>query len=130
MNDKYLAGIEPERRPFDLEAAKRGEPLVTRYGRSVKFVAYVPEAREYKVVAFLEGEDEVRTFTKDGLYCPYSPNVSENDLFMAPNPKRTVWLNIYEKNNSATWYPSEDFAKSRADSQAVAVAVPVQIEVW
>lgn len=104
MNDKYLAGSkhagEPERRPFDLEAAKRGEPLVTRDGRSVKFVAYVQEAQIYPVVAFIEGAPAVHSLTDDGRYWSDNHSTSENDLFMAPKPKRTVWLNLYEK---ATW---------------------------
>lgn len=135
MSDKYLAGSkhagEPERRPFDLEAAKRGEPLVTRDGRSIKFVAYVPEAKEYSVIAFLPGEKTPDTFTDKGLYYAGCTSMSScRDLFMAPKPKRTVWVNIYEKNNLATWFTSEELAKSRPDVQAIAVAIPVQIEVW
>lgn len=134
MKDKYLAGGEPKLRPFDLEAAKRGEPLVTRDGRSIKFVAHVPEAREYSVIAFLPGEKAPDTFTDKGLYCAGRTSMSSvsscRDLFMAPKPKRTVWVNLYEKDNLATWYPSEELAKSRPDIQAIAIAVPVQIEVW
>ena len=32
-------------KPFDLEAAKAGAPIVTRDGRSAKFIAHVAEAR-------------------------------------------------------------------------------------
>ena len=129
MNDKYLADGEPERRPFDLEAAKRGEPLVTRDGRRVEFVAYVPDAGAHKVIAFLPDEKAVTTFTDTGRYCAGYED-SCRDLFMGTKPKRTVWVNFHEKNNMAIWYTSEDLAKSSADSQAVAVAVPVQIDVW
>lgn len=128
MNDKYLADGEPERRPFDLEAAKRGEPLVTRKGRSVKFVAHVPEAREYTVMAFVEGEIAPDTFTDKGRYSAGS--FSGRDLFMAPKPTQTVWVNLYVNNRIAFWYTSEESAKSNADSQTVAVAVPVQIKAW
>ena len=31
-------------KPFDLEAAKRGEPIVTRGGEAAKFIAHVPDA--------------------------------------------------------------------------------------
>lgn len=135
MNDKYLADGEPERRPFDLEAAMRGEPLVTRNGLSVKFVAYVPEATEYPVIAFIEGENAPDRFTDEGRYSARSQyrigyEHSPRDLFMTPKPKRTVWVNFHEKNNMAIWYTSEDLAKFSADSQTVAVAVPVQIDVW
>lgn len=130
MNDKYLAGNEPEPRPFDLEAAMHGEPLVTRDGRSVRFVAYVPEAMKLNVTAFVEGEREVDTFTDDGRYFGESSEDSVFDLFMAPKPKRTVWLNFNVRNHLAFWYTSEEEARLSADSQAAAVAVPVQIEVW
>lgn len=131
MNDKYLADGEPERRPFDLEAAKRGEPLVTRNGLSVKFVAYVPEATEYPVIAFIEGGIAPDTFTDKGRYCagPWSEDCGR-DLFMAPKPTQTVWVNLYVNNRIAFWYTSEESAKSNADSQTVAVAVPVQIKAW
>ena len=131
MNDKYLAGGEPKRRPFNLEAAMRGEPLITRDGRRMKFVAYVPEAKEYKVIAFLHGRDEADKFTVDGRYYAGSTsNDSCRDLFMVPKPTRTVWLNFHEKNNLAIWYTSEALAKSSAGIQAIAVAVPVQIDLW
>lgn len=131
MDGRYIAGRVLKRLPFNLEAAMRGEPLITRDGRRMKFVAYVPEAKEYKVIAFLHGRDEADKFTVDGrYYAGLTSNDSCRDLFMAPKPKRTVWLNFNEKNNTAIWYTSEALAKASADIQAVAVAVPVQIDLW
>ena len=38
-------------KPFDLEAAERGDPIQMEDGRKLEFVAYVPEARlEHRVV--------------------------------------------------------------------------------
>lgn len=68
-------------KPLDIEAAKAGESVVTRDGRRVKFIAYVPEAK-YPVVAMIEGENAVRTFTVNGEFLPGSS--TWRDLFMAP----------------------------------------------
>jgi hypothetical protein len=89
-------------KPFDLEAAKRGEPIITRDGREVKFIAHVPEAQRDQRVVFLLGNlvytaDEKGRLDKD--------LDSFADLFMAPK-KRTVWVNLCE-NHIVYWYDSE-----------------------
>lgn len=126
--------IKDERRPFALEAAKRGEPLVTRDGRSAKFVAYVPEAEKFSVVAFVEGASGVGTFANNGRYHADRCDDSVNDLFMAPKPKRTVWVNFYRRGLThagltAGVFESQKVALHFQDQEdAVAIAVPVQID--
>ena len=48
------------KKPFNLEAAKRGEPLITRGGDKARFVAHVPEAcaecRLICLIQVLKGE--------------------------------------------------------------------------
>ena len=41
-----------EMKPFDLEAAKRGEPIQCRDGRPVKFIGHVPEAHDHNRIVF------------------------------------------------------------------------------
>jgi len=78
-------------KPFALEAAKRGEPIVCRDGTPAKFIAYVPEARPaYRVVVLVD--DLVAAKCADGRHWPDSD--SNNDIFMAPK-KRTVWVVLY-----------------------------------
>lgn len=81
--------------PFDLARAMAGEPIVTRAGRKARFVAHVPEASTFKVVVFVEGELMATNFTELGRL-----NTGDRDchldLFMAPKPKRTVWVNVWE----------------------------------
>lgn len=81
-------------KPFDLEAAKRGEPLITRDGRPAKFVAYVPEADgSHCVVVFIDGTKIPMILTKSGKF--YDTDVENGaDLFMAPPPMRSI--NRYE----------------------------------
>lgn len=78
-------------KPFDLEAAKRGEPIQTRDGRPVKFIAHVPEATESQQVVVLIG-NTVRARYPTGTFLDFEGD--DDDLFMAPL-KRTVWVNVY-----------------------------------
>lgn len=115
---------KPSPIPFDLEAAKAGAPLVTRDGRKARFVAHVPEAKLYPYVVHVEGDDMV-TVMMDAA----------SRLFMAPKPKRTVWVNLLEIADLLRWkkYPSREAAESAAQTLPItvrvfAVAVPVEIE--
>lgn len=68
-------------KPFNLQAAMRGEPIVTRDGRKAKFVAYVPELADgYKVVAYVELRRSVISYYADGKYC--GDQADDLDLFM------------------------------------------------
>lgn len=114
--------------PFDLEAAKRGEPLVTRDGRKAKFIAYVPESEKYPVAAIIEGSEGFDAFTRDGKWSAGIIN-STLDLFMAPRPMRTVYVNFYPCKptpNAVVWNHKLQ-AEYNVPSNAIAVAVPVQI---
>lgn len=76
-------------KPFDLEAAKRGEPIVTRDGRKARFVAHIPEAPDaHKVIAFIE-DGLPETFSSEGIFHIASGKTSL-DLFMAPPPMRSI----------------------------------------
>lgn len=67
-------------KPFDLDAAKRGEPIVTRNGTPVKFIAHVPEAMEDERVIILNNE-LILLLYENGKY--YRHDSSLFDLFMA-----------------------------------------------
>lgn len=78
-------------KPFSLEAAKRGEPIVCRDGTPAKFIAHVPEARPaYRVVVLVD--DLVAGRAVDGRRWPDFE--CDTDIFMAP-VKRTVWVVLY-----------------------------------
>ena len=78
-------------KPFNLEAAKAGAPLVTRDGQPVKFIAHVEEAHPTQRLLVLFGEDVYMTF-EDGRRLG-SGAESGFDLFMAPT-KRTITLTV------------------------------------
>ena len=109
---------------FNLEAAKRGEPIQTRDGQSAKFIAHVPEAQEHqRMVVFFDGA--VWVVGESGNFYQ-NKFASNHDLFMSPK-KRTVWVNIY--GTSATVYCSEQDADKRAISWRIGNrAYPVEVE--
>ena len=82
-------------KPFDLEAAERGDPIQMEDGRKLEFIAYVlPEVRpEYQVVVLCPDTGVVTSLRK-------------GDVFMAP---RTVWMNLLP-GGGAYYYPSQDAA--------------------
>jgi hypothetical protein len=98
---------------FDLEAAKRGEPIVCRDGTPAKFIAHVPESiYDNDVLVLIEGR--IERVTDCGLANDGYEN--EGDLFMAPK-KSTVWVNIY--GTSATVYCSEHDADRAANPHRI-----------
>ena len=113
-------------KPFDLEAAKRGEPIVTRDGRPVRFVAHVPEAElSERVVVFATGNIGPTTHGENGAFLRNGP--TDNDLFMTPRT-RTVYVNIHP-HGRAYWHNTEEIASAAIGVKAaIATAVPVEIE--
>lgn len=85
-------------RPFDLEAAKRGEPIICRDGLPAKFIAHVPEGGNYHRVAFLRGRVVMAT-NENGKFS--IDLESYQDLFMAP-VKLKLWINCYPNHSHST----------------------------
>ncbi|WP_343743355.1 hypothetical protein [Herbaspirillum huttiense] len=119
-------------KPFNLEAAKSGAPIVTRDGREARFIAHVPECEPpARLIVHLNGYGECDAYDEDGRYAQCIE--SDRDLFMKPQ-KRTVWVNLrYEPQgmNKRTWvkFDSEEDAIEHARCYpALAVAVPLEIE--
>lgn len=98
-------------KPFDLEAAKRGEPIVTRDGRAVSFVAYLPTLKKACHRVIVTDGDTIQCCDERGNAIDYGPH--DWDLFMAPR-KRTVWVNVYIKEDGSIYthgHESEALAK-------------------
>lgn len=67
-------------KPFNLELAKAGKPIVTRDGRDAQFIAHVPEAYMDERVVVLLGQT-IELVSEDGMFHPTS-GPSSIDLFM------------------------------------------------
>ena len=115
-------------KPFDLEAAKAGAPIVTRDGRPARFIAHVGEAQpSQRLVVLIDGG--VYTKFEDGSYLgrPGRGGETGNDLFMAPT-KRAVWVNLY-KQRTAVWHDTEKDADDRTRGNRLGGrAWPIEIE--
>lgn len=122
--------------PFDLQAAKAGSPIVTRDGRTVRFLAHVPEAvSNVQVLAYIQGEDGAREFSASGKARPHSGEAL--DLFMAPKEKKVRYLNImannldkyaYHSRHYATKEEAEETAKISSQVKWAAIAYPIIID--
>ena len=113
-------------KPFNLEAAKAGAPLVTCNGRPAKFIAHVAEAQpSQRLVVLIDGG--VYTKFESGGYSKNPAHVSSYDLFMAP-VKRTVWVNLYG-GCAAIWHDTEERADDGTHGNRLGGrAWPIEIE--
>ncbi len=103
-------------KPFNLERALAGDPVVTRDGRKVLWIAHCsPAKREYQVQALVEGIAYPLSLNADGRYNCYDEY--RHDLFMAPK-KRTVWARFYRHEDgsilSSEWYDTKEMASKMA----------------
>jgi hypothetical protein len=113
-------------KPFDLEAAKRGEPILL-------MLANEYDMTPVRLVGMLtDGRHVVERRADSGVY--YVEVATEHRLRMVPK-KKTVYLNIHPRGEYFM-HESAESARSGADngsggiaSEILAVAVPVEIEV-
>lgn len=120
---------DPE--PFDLARAMAGEPIVTRDGRKARFVAHVPEAKTQKFVAFVDGQGLATSFSESGHF-NHPDHEHFLDLFMAPKPKRTVWVNVWCLGGDVGGgvHASKEHAILTAENNGeyVHIAMPIEID--
>ena len=100
-------------KPFDLEAAKRGEPIVCRDGTPAKFVRHDPELGHAGLIVivdgcvqqrFTDGTDIVRRIAR------------AKELVMAPK-KSTVWVNFYNHNFATFFNTQEEADRDNQETQ-------------
>jgi hypothetical protein len=106
-------------KPFDLEKALAGEPVVTRSGSEVLDIAYFPNKEGiYKVCAIIDGDTE--WYTTDGNYYQ-DKTESYSDLFIK-EPLIESWVNLYQSGSeiiTGASYKTEELAKQMIKSTTV-----------
>lgn len=109
-------------KPFNLERALAGDPVVNSAGTKAHKVLHLPE-----ITPVFNGQT-VLVIYSNGSCSWYTENT--HLLHMAPK-KKTVYVNFYEgaSGNDAFWYEDEESAKATASNHAVSVAVPVELEI-
>jgi hypothetical protein len=108
-------------KPFDLQKALAGEPVITRDGRPVKIAGYNKDAREGSSIAGWVGGRILCWYT-NGSYSTDFTCKHGYDLFMAPT-ERKEWVvrvaNPTDHTDSfiAGPYKTYDFAKDVFNSK-------------
>lgn len=117
-------------KPFNLEAALKGEKVVTRNGQEVGEIHYFKNVAGQSMLAVINSR--LYHFAPDGRYFLDDIN-SSLDLFMAPK-KRTVYVNVHRSDyvpsgvGFGTAYSSvEEANKSRGIFQFIKT-IAVEIE--
>lgn len=87
-------------KPFNLERALAGDPVVTRDGRKVEEVTMLKKADvQKKVIAVIDGY--IRSYYPHGTRQGDQSMILSHDLFMAP-VKKTYYTNVYSRVNPLT----------------------------
>lgn len=109
-------------KPFNLEAAKAGNPVCTRDGRKARIICFDLKNDEYPIVAAVENDSSETLFSyttngeiADGIE-------SDKDLMMLPE-KKEGWVNIYKEGIDQYIYNNEKAALSRRGSDCIATMV-------
>lgn len=122
-------------RPFDLQAALDGDPVITRGGNRVRIIAHAPDAYPNNRVIFLRDEPNsvVLACREDGLFSG-EDHPDDMDLFMAPT-KRTVWVNLYQTEGndfpglSYLHLSEEEADRAAQEGRLGGRAHPIEVEV-
>ncbi len=117
-------------KPFNLERALAGDPVVTGDGRKVLELHLFKTLHRFPIVAFVEGDFGLSTYTQDGK--SGSSSNSPYDLFMASVKKSVVrWVNVYQELVSGfpfgVFYETKELAIGNASKGRIDT-VPVTIE--
>lgn len=97
-------------KPFDLEKALAGEPVVTQSGKNVtQLTQFSLVNTEYSLYGVIDGK--VHRWLRSGEW-DFDNKNHDLDLFM-DEPER--WVNVYWDSRNANWcvgpFPSEEIAK-------------------
>lgn len=84
-------------RPFDLIAARRGEPICTREGNKARLLLDELNNKDYPLVVAVtqsDGREEVEQYPYDGIF-PCIMRPSGNDLMMVKDKEPKRYINAF-----------------------------------
>jgi len=90
-------------KPFDLEAAKRGDPVICRNGDKARIICFDAIFEEPMIVLLMEEDEKEQLFTYN-LNGKFDLNEKESsfDLFMLAETKK-YFINIYKHEHDFLW---------------------------
>jgi hypothetical protein len=100
-------------KPFNLEQALAGAPVMTREGRKVVRIFYAEEACENSQVICVFETGVVFPYYKDGTYTNSS---SVHELVMAPT-KKEGWVVMFHNNSQKDFLVGTKIWASREDAE-------------
>ena len=121
-------------KPFDLEAAKAGAPVMTRDGRPARILAFDLKAEGFPIVAAVKTPDgkyeAIQTYTESGEY-NYVVAKHDNDLVMAL-VKHRAWVNVHKIGSqyvlTSNFNTKESAVQQGQNSDTYITTVPIEWE--
>jgi hypothetical protein len=105
-------------KPFDLQKALAGDPVVTRDGRPVKIAAYNPDAYPFAEIIGWVDKSPKPWHSNGKILLDKDHDV---DLFMATKTvKKEGWVNIYNRFDIAGAYKTKEDADIAAERNRIA----------
>jgi hypothetical protein len=97
--DRKDSDVPAGLKPFNLERALAGDPVVTRDGREV--TQLIVFNIDYQMTYPVHGvcNKDIMQWTKEGKWTVSRREPTNTDLFMKPK-KKTYWVNVYKYPNN------------------------------
>lgn len=117
-------------KPFNLEKALQGEPVVTRDGRDVTSISYIRKSDYPPIVEAFIGKDKF-IYVPTGRHFLYGD--SPLDLFMKSKTEK-YYLNIYKEDiasgikHTGNLFRSYEVARELACSSSYLKTIEIEIE--
>lgn len=135
--DYYYNKLFPNKKqsnmkPFNLEKALAGEPVVTRNGLPVRISGYLDNALEFhKLTGWVFMPDNITTMSWEPFGCASNAE-GPMDLFMA-SVKKKGWINIHPNfSKGKTGVPTNMVWETEAEAKAATsygeITVPIEWE--
>src|SRR5208282_4397492 len=82
-------------KPFDLQKALAGAPVVTRDGRRVIGLVLLPAKGEFPLAGVIEGAENIEMWKRTGVCSTH-----RSDLFLdVPVVQKTVYTSVYKRGD-------------------------------
>lgn len=122
---------EDNLKPFNLEKALAGDPVITRNCRKVLQISYFSDAQDqYKLMVLVEGRDCPISFYPTGKF--YSSKEDDFDLFMAPKKIKGYIAILHLKNvgcySTSLFYENKEILNAVLEGTKIQQIVEVEIE--
>lgn len=123
-------------KPFNLEEALSGKPVITRDGKKVTHIRYFPELEgKSEPVSGVVDNESIETFESDGKYLKgHSGSMFDYDLFMDVE-KVSGYVNVYQSSTvekviyfGSGFYKTHQEARANGKGTDYIKTIPIEFE--